>query len=113
MRTCVLVWCLALVGCGTPGRNGGNNGGGGNGGVGGGGGNVVETLVVTPADAVLEVDAAGGATQSYEVHDKGGSDVTAKATLYVDDGTIGSFNGATFTASGPAGGITTVHAIRR
>jgi hypothetical protein len=112
MRTCVLVWCLALVGCGTPGRNSGNNGGGGgNGGSGGGSGTVVETLVVTPADAVLEVDSAGGVTQAYEVHDKGGGDVTAKAKLYVDDGTMGSFNGATFTASGLAGGVTTVHAV--
>lgn len=113
MRTCVFVSCLALVGCGTPGRNNNNGGGGGggSGGSGGGGGTVVETLVVTPADAVLAVDAAGGVMQAYEVHTKDGADVTSMAKLYVDDSTLGGFSGATFTPGGLAGGVTHVHAV--
>jgi hypothetical protein len=94
---------LTLAGCGS-GRvrpDGGNNDTD--------GGTQSGTLVLAPADAVLTVDGVNAVTQAYTVT-KMGADVTASATFFVDNGTIGTFSGNTFTSLPGGAGKTTVHA---
>lgn len=111
-RRSVVVWCawllgcVSVVGCSDAARRGGGPGGPGGG---GDGGVNAGTLTLTPADAVLDVDGTAPATLAFTVM-KDGNDVTAQATLGVTDTTLGSFSGATFTASGLAGGVTKVYA---
>lgn len=63
----------------------------------------MNTLSITPKDLVLRVDQKSGATQTYRVT-RDGQDVTAQATLYLDNPRLGSFKGALFTANpGTAG----------
>ncbi|HEX8953719.1 MAG TPA: hypothetical protein VF945_17800, partial [Polyangia bacterium] len=99
----------AVLGCNNAARR--NGGGGGAGGTDGGGG-TIEDLVVTPADAAIDVDATTLPTIDYQVHDQSGKDVTADCTLIVEDLLLGSFSGATFHPTGTAGGITQVRATR-
>ncbi len=108
MTRALTLACLAalLGGCSNPARRGG----GGSGGSGGDGGATVEDLVVTPADAMIEVDSTTLPTLDYQVHDAGGNDITSDCTLAIEDSSLGSFSGATFHPSGTAGGITRVHA---
>jgi hypothetical protein len=106
MLACALA---AILGCSNPARRGG---GGGSGGTGGGGG-TIDSLVVTPADVVLDVvEGMALPSQDYRVHDQGGNDVTSDCTLVVEDPILGSFAGATFNASGSGGGVTKVRATR-
>src|SRR5438874_12711693 len=99
-RAITLVCFVAtLFGCSNAARRGGSGGSGGT----GGGAN--DTLVVTPADAAVEVDGATLPTLDYQAHDKSGNDVTSACTFAVEDSSLGSFSGATFHASGMAGGI--------
>ncbi|MGZ3407133.1 MAG: hypothetical protein ACXVAN_11860, partial [Polyangia bacterium] len=109
-RVTVLACALvAILGCSNAARRGGGSGGG----SGGTGGGTVDDLVVTPVDVVLAVvDGAPLPTQDYQVHDQGGNDVTSDCTLAVEDSMLGSFSGATFTASGNGGGVTKVRATR-
>jgi WD40 repeat protein len=111
MRTTTLACCLvAVLGCSNPARRGGAGGSGGNGG--GGGGGTIDDLVVTPADAMIDVDATTLPTIDYQVHDQSGTDVTSDCTLAVEDSSLGSFSGATFHPTGTAGGVTHVRATR-
>ncbi len=82
-----------------------NHGRGPTGGTGGGG------LSIVPADAVVDVLTAGTPPPplTYQVLDNG-ADVTGRAQLSVDDSTLGSMSGATFTAYGTKAGITNVRA---
>jgi hypothetical protein len=99
---------VTIFGCSNPaGRSGG---GGGSGGSDGGGGATNDTLVVTPADDAIDVDATTLPTIDYQAHDQSGNDVTADCTFAVEDSSLGSFSGATFHPSGTAGGVTRVHA---
>src|SRR5438067_4131645 len=67
-------------------------------------------LVITPKDVTLDLQAGGAApSQQYIATTQAGADVTAMTTFTVDDPTLGSFAGATFTASGAHGGTTFVH----
>lgn len=68
-----------------------------------------ETLVITPGDAILDVDGKSSATLAYRVQ-RAGEDVTQRAALFVDNGSLGSFAGGTFTARPGAAGKTTVRA---
>ena len=66
-------------------------------------------LVITPNDVTLDLQAGGAApSQTYTAATLAGADVTAMTTFTVDDTTLGSFSGATFTASGAHGGTTFV-----
>jgi hypothetical protein len=108
-RAMTLACFLAtLFGCSNAVRRGGAGGAGGT----GGGGGVNDTLVVTPADAALDVDATTLPALDYQAHDKSGNDVTGDCMFAVEDSSLGSFTGATFHPSGTAGGITRVHATR-
>ena len=112
---------IAGVGCGSPSgdsgfdngqavdpTNGGADGGGGGLGLGGGGGTGSNGLALNPKNATVIIDtaqmpaAAGSVT--YKVVN-GTTDVTAGGKFSLSDGSLGSFNGATFTsvASLPAG----------
>jgi hypothetical protein len=114
-RASTLCSCFAIlvIGCGAP---AGRNGGGGNGGTGGGGsgGNTgIEDLVVTPANVTLDiVDGMPLPSQDYKVHDAGGNDVTGDCTIVVEDPLLGSFSGATFSASGMGAGVSHVRATK-
>jgi hypothetical protein len=90
------------------GAGAGAGGATGAGGKGSGGAAQAQAITVTPADATLGVGGSGPATLAYKASRKG-EDVTASATFSVEDATLGSFSGATFTASGKPG-KTTVHA---
>ncbi|MDB4967828.1 MAG: tolB protein precursor [Myxococcales bacterium] len=66
-------------------------------------------LIILPKDVTLDLQAGGSApSQSYTAATLAGADVTAMTTFTVDDTTLGSFSGATFTASGAHGGTTFV-----
>ncbi|MGZ3442208.1 MAG: hypothetical protein ACXVDD_21965, partial [Polyangia bacterium] len=66
-------------------------------------------LVITPKDVTLDLQAGGAApSPTYTATTLAGADVTAMTTFTVDDTTLGSFGGATFTASGAHGGTTYV-----
>ena len=63
-----------------------------------------------PKDVTLDLQAGGTPpSQDYNAATLAGADVTAMTTFTVDDPSLGSFNGATFTASGAHGGTTFVH----
>jgi hypothetical protein len=67
-------------------------------------------LMITPPDVTLDLQAGGTAPSQTYTAMSGGQDVSAMATWTVDDPTLGTFNGATFTASGAHGGTTFVRA---
>jgi len=67
-------------------------------------------LNVTPAQATIDIVPGGTGAQGYTARLMDGTEVTAQAVWSVDDPTLGSFNGATFNASGVHGGTTLVHA---
>lgn len=68
-------------------------------------------LVIMPSDVTLDLQAGGpGPSQTYVAKTMSGQDVSAMATWSVDDTSLGSFSGATFTASGAHGGTTFVRA---
>jgi hypothetical protein len=79
-----------------------HHGRGGNGGTGGMGLNIV------PANATVDITGGSPATLAFQLIDNG-DDVTSHAVFSVDNGTLGSFSGATFTAYGSAAGVTTIH----
>ena len=66
-------------------------------------------LTLTPADASLGVDGKTATTLDYRVLRRG-EDVTAQATLFLEDSRIGDFNGASLTVKPGASGKTRVHA---
>lgn len=71
-----------------------------------------QTLAVTPADAVLELVDGMPASLGYQaslVTPDSMTDVTANAIFTVDDTSLGTFQGATFTAAGKPGKLK-VHA---
>src|SRR5581483_3095970 len=72
-----------------------------------GGGTMGTGLQIMPADAVLDVANGGSATLTYQVLDDG-KDVTGQAQLLVDDASLGTFAGATFTAAPNRAGVTHV-----
>src|SRR5512135_952708 len=66
-------------------------------------------LVIMPKDVTLDLQSGGAPpSQAYTAATLAGADVTAMTTFSVDDTSLGSFNGATFTASGAHGGTTYV-----
>jgi WD40-like Beta Propeller Repeat len=68
-------------------------------------------LVVTPPDVTLDITIGGAApSQVYTATTMGGMDVSSSATWTVDDTSLGSFAGRTFTANTTHGGTTLVHA---
>ncbi|MCA1663465.1 MAG: hypothetical protein LC659_04215, partial [Myxococcales bacterium] len=68
-------------------------------------------LVIMPSDVTLDLQAGGAPpAQAYTAKTLAGADVTSMTTFTVDDTTLGSFGGATFTASGAHGGTTFVRA---
>src|SRR5439155_21116288 len=90
-----LATAVSLGGCsGNTGRGGGPMGSG---------------LAITPADAVLDVANGGGAQLTYQVTDSG-NDVTSHAVITIDDASLGTLAGATFTAAPNRAGVTHVRA---
>jgi WD40 repeat protein len=68
-------------------------------------------IVITPADATLDITPGGAAaTQAYTAKLMNGQDVTAQASWSVDDTTLGAFASNTFTSNVDHGGSTLVHA---
>ena len=66
-------------------------------------------IVIMPKDVTLDLQAGGTPpSQAYTAQTLAGMDVTAMTTFTVDDATLGTFNGATFIASGTHGGSTFV-----
>src|SRR6476661_7141356 len=96
LRSAIALAAVVSLGCS------GNHGRGGNGGPGSG-------LAIAPADAVLDVTNGGSSSLTYQVTDDG-KDVTAAAKLTLDDPSLGSFNGAVFTAAPNRAGKTQVRA---
>jgi hypothetical protein len=67
-------------------------------------------IMITPADATIDITPMGPAgTQAYTAM-LNGQDISAQATWTVDDMTLGSFSGNTFTSNTDHGGSTRVHA---
>ena len=69
-------------------------------------------IEITPADATLDIMPGGAAaTQAYTAKlVMNGQDVTNQATWTLDDASLGSFSGNTFTSNVDHGGSTLVHA---
>ena len=68
-------------------------------------------IVITPADATLDITPGGvPATQTYTAALKNGQDVTGQTTWTVDDASLGAFSGNGFTSTVDHGGTTLVHA---
>ena len=133
MRRAATIWVwVALLGCGTAGRNGGTGGGGGSAGSGGGGSAgsggggsggggsggggqqpppMVNDLLVTPGSQMFDVDGTSHPTATYSVKRMDGTDVTAQAVLTTVDPLIGTFAGATLTLAGDHGAVTSVKAV--
>src|SRR5579862_5138698 len=96
LRSAIVVAVAAsLAACASNGR--GKNGGGSGG------------VQLTPADAVLDVG-SGPASLAYQVTEDG-DDVTSRAAFALEDGTFGSFAGATFTSAPNKVGVTHVRAM--
>src|SRR4051794_16281681 len=85
---------------GDPGSSGGTSGGF--------GGDATQNLTLEPKNVTVIIDSATKpatpGSAAFKVS-KGGADVTAGATFTLKDGSLGTFNGATFTSVGslPAG----------
>lgn len=66
-----------------------------------------QNTIITPANAVVKIDLSTGTAgkQVFKAVDLDGKDITATTTFTVDDASLGSFAGATFTSatSLPAG----------
>jgi WD40-like Beta Propeller Repeat len=103
MRTHLLLLTLACAACGSSRGHGNGDGGSDSDGSSGG------TLVISPADLVLDVDGQSPATVTYSVT-RGGQDVTSQAAFIVDDGRFGGCNGPIFTSAPGAAGKTTIRA---
>jgi hypothetical protein len=68
-------------------------------------------IIIDPADVTLDITPGGAAaTQAYTAKLKNGQDVTAQATWSVDDTSLGSWSGNTFSSNVDHGGTTLVHA---
>ena len=68
-------------------------------------------IIIMPADATLDLQQGGPAqTQAYTAKTKAGMDVTAMAAFTVDDTSLGTFSGSTFTSNTTHGGSSLVHA---
>ncbi|MCU1281902.1 MAG: tolB protein precursor, partial [bacterium] len=110
LATFVVLGLAANPGCSCS-HNAGNGGDAG----GGGGDDMAASsggdIVITPADATLDITSMGpAATQPFTAKTMSGQDVTAQATWSVDDTTLGSFSSSTFTSNTDHGGTTLVHA---
>ena len=75
----------------------------------GGDGSITGALTIEPADAILPSDGKQPASLTYKVS-RDGADVTAQATLWVQDGRIGGFSGNVFSSSPGGAGKTFVYA---
>jgi len=102
--------CSVGNGCSCS-HNGANNGDG------GGGDDMAVPIAggdinIMPADVTLDITPGGTAqTQAYTAKlVNGGMDVTSQAAWSVDDTSLGSFSGNTFTSTVDHGGTTLVHA---
>jgi hypothetical protein len=68
-------------------------------------------LVVTPPSVTLDImQGAAAPTQVYKATTQSGQDVSSMATWTIDDNSLGTFAGATFTANTQHGGSSLVHA---
>ena len=106
MRHCLVLLCLLALSMGCARRGDGDDPSGGDG---GGVSDPARKLTLTPADAVLDTDNKNPIVIDYRVT-REGQDVTNGAQLNLDDGRLGSFSGARFTASVTGAGKTVVRA---
>ncbi len=68
-------------------------------------------IMITPPDVTLDITPGGAAqTQTYTAKLASGQDVSAGAAWSVDDATLGTFSGNTFTSNVDHGGTTYVRA---
>src|SRR3954469_14229897 len=110
IRTWLVVLAVGSVGNGCScSHNAGNSGDG--------GGDDMSVAIaggdinIMPPDVTLDITPGGAAaTQAYTATDKSGHDITAQAAWSVDDTSLGSFAGNTFTSNVDHGGTTLVHA---
>jgi hypothetical protein len=84
--------------------------GGGGAGTGGSTGSQAQTLAIAPLDAVIDLPGSGAPSPVAYKATIGGKDVTATASFSLDDPSLGSFAGATFTPAGQPGRAT-VHCV--
>src|SRR5215831_13925022 len=94
-----------LCSCGDDAAGNGSDGGPDGPGIAGG------DLIITPAEVTLDITPGGAAgSQVYMARTKSGTDVSATASWSVDDATLGSFSGSTFTSNTMHGGTAFVRA---
>ncbi|MDB4946746.1 MAG: hypothetical protein JWP97_6280 [Labilithrix sp.] len=83
-----------------PGGSSGSSGAGSSGGFGGGG--QAAALTLDPKNATVFIDTALNptvpGTLTFKALDQGGKDVAGSTTFTLEDGSLGSFSGATFTS---------------
>jgi hypothetical protein len=68
-------------------------------------------LVVTPPEVTIDIMQGGPAGSASFTATASGNDVTSKAAWVVDDTTLGTMSGHTFTSNTTKGGTTLVHAV--
>ncbi len=108
MRHLAFSLCILTISCGPGAKLDGDGGGGGD------GANANGQLVITPMDADLSITGGVAAVQDYKAiikhADSSETDVTADTTFSIQDPTLGSFAGHTFTSVTDRGGHSNIHA---